>query len=204
MYLFKIGSFIYYNGAYTNCIHTGINIHIPIESQITSEVLEYCLSCNPDLDLSIEVQDQWLSLKEYDYTALMRVKERPIVKTLDELKQINASKILFTGNLEMISFQEKFKQKLNILSTDNGSLIQLSSPTASKEKTLEMLCKAMNIPLEGVMVFGDDVNDIGLFQSCGWAVAMGNAIEELKQIAAEITESNDHDGVALVLERLCS
>ncbi|GIO41577.1 hypothetical protein J41TS4_13350 [Paenibacillus apis] len=61
----------------------------------------------------------------------------------------------------------------------------------------------MNVCLENVMVFGDDFNDIGLFNICGWPVAMGNSIDELKLRSREITETNDNDGVAMILERLC-
>ncbi|MWV43366.1 Cof-type HAD-IIB family hydrolase [Paenibacillus sp. HJL G12] len=201
--LLNLGSFIYYNGAYINCKHTGIDDHVPIKSEVTSEVLDYCLKGNPDLDLSLEVKDEWMSLREYDYSTLMRVKGNPMVKSLEELKRLDASKILFSGNMDIISFQEKFKSQLNILITDNGNLVQVSSLKASKENAVAVLCKAMNIPLENVMVFGDDFNDIGLFKTCGWSVAMGNAIGELKEISKEITETNDNDGVAIILEKLC-
>ncbi|PQP85630.1 hypothetical protein CPT76_35110 [Paenibacillus sp. AR247] len=52
------------------------------------------------------------------------------------------------------------------------------------------------------MVFGDDYNDLGLFQMCGFPIAMGNAIIELKDRAAHVTDSNDNDGVAIALERM--
>ncbi|MEN1984832.1 MULTISPECIES: HAD family hydrolase [Paenibacillus] len=202
--LLRLSSFIYYNGAYIECEHTGINDHVPIESETTAEILDYCLNCNPDLDLSLEVKDEWMSLREYDYTTLIKVKDNPIVKPLEDLKRLEASKILFSGNIDMVSFMEKFNTKLNILTTDNGKLTQLSSIRASKENAVAVLCKAMNISLENVMVFGDDFNDIGLFNSCGWPVAMGNAIEELKLISKEITETNDNDGVAMILEDFIS
>lgn len=201
--LLRLGSFIYYNGAYIDCKHTGIKAHVLIESEITAEVLDYCLHCNPDLDLSVEVKDEWLSLREYDYTMLIKVKGTPIVKSLEELKRLEVSKILFSGKIDMDAFQEKFNTKLNILTTDNGKLIQISSLSASKESAVSLVCKAMNISLENVIVFGDDFNDIGLFNSCGWPVAMGNAMEELKLISKEVTETNDNDGVAIILERLC-
>jgi len=200
--LLKLGSFIYYNGAYINCNRTGINDHIPIQPELTAEVLEYCLNCNPDLDISLEVKDEWMSLKKYDYTTLIKAEDSPGVKSLEELKRLEASKILFTGNMDLSLFQEKFSTELNILVTDNGKLIQISSPKASKENAVVVLCEAMDIPLENVMVFGDDYNDLGLFRTCGWPVAMGNAIDELKLIAKEITETNDNDGVAMILERL--
>ncbi len=41
-----------------------------------------------------------------------------------------------------------------------------------------------------------------MFQLCGYPVAMGNAIEELKYIAKEVTDTNDNDGVAITLEAL--
>lgn len=51
------------------------------------------------------------------------------------------------------------------------------------------------------MVFGDDFNDLGLFQMCGFPVAMENAIMELKHCAAHITASNDDNGVAVAIEK---
>lgn len=93
--LLRLSSFIYYNGAYIECEHTGINDHVPIESETTAE----CLNCNPDLDLSLEVKDEWMSLREYDYTTLIKVKDNPIVKPLEDLKRLEASKILFLETL---------------------------------------------------------------------------------------------------------
>ncbi|WP_175365390.1 HAD family hydrolase, partial [Bacillus wiedmannii] len=40
------------------------------------------------------------------------------------------------------------------------------------------------------------------FYACGFPIAMGNAIPELKDIAYFITNTNDEDGVAQVLEKL--
>ncbi|PIH60099.1 Cof-type HAD-IIB family hydrolase [Paenibacillus sp. LK1] len=201
--MLSIGSFVYYNGAYIDCKHTGINKHISIESEVTEELLNYCLNCNPDLDLSFEVKDVWMTLKECDYSTVIQVKDNPVVKPLEELRCLEASKILFSGKIDMISFQEKFKMKLNIVITDNGNLVQVSSPKASKEIAVAALCKEMNVSLENVLVFGDDFNDMGLFNICGWPVAMGNSIDELKLKSREITDTNDKDGVAMILERLC-
>ncbi|MCU6713054.1 hypothetical protein M6D81_30580 [Paenibacillus sp. J5C_2022] len=51
---------------------------------------------------------------------------------------------------------------------------------------MTVLCKAMNISLDKVMGFGDDSNDM-----------MSDYLK-----AKEITETNDNDGVAFILERL--
>ncbi|MBW5448086.1 Cof-type HAD-IIB family hydrolase [Cohnella sp. CFH 77786] len=198
----KIGSFVYYNGAYLKCDHTGTHHHEPIDSELTAEVLDYCLRLDPDIDLSLEVLDEWMSLKEYDEDTVARVKGKPVVKTLAELLTQTATKILISGPTDVNVLIDRFASRLNIVVTDQGSLIQIHSIEASKEKAVARICESMGIPLDHVMVFGDDFNDIGLFEMCGMPVAMGNAVEELKAISKEIKDTNDRDGVAKTLERM--
>lgn len=198
----NIGSFIYYNGALITCLQTGINHHEPINSTLTAELLDYCLRGNPELDINLEVNDTWMSLKEYEYSSITKVKELPQVKSLDELKNQEATKVLFFGKIDVESLKERYSDQLNIVITDNGELVQISSDKASKEKAVTLLCENLGVPLEKVIVFGDDYNDIGLFRICGWSVAMGNAVSHLKEISKEITDTNDNDGVAKVLERI--
>lgn len=52
------------------------------------------------------------------------------------------------------------------------------------------------------IAIGDDNNDLSMFEEVGYKVAMGNAIDIVKQKADEITLSNDEDGVAVFLEKL--
>ena len=52
------------------------------------------------------------------------------------------------------------------------------------------------------MAFGDGLNDITMIKSAGIGVAMGNAVDEVKRMADEITATNDEDGVAAVVEGL--
>lgn len=47
-----------------------------------------------------------------------------------------------------------------------------------------------------LVVFGDGVNDIDMFQIADEAYAVENAVPELKEIATGIIEDNNHDGVA--------
>jgi Cof subfamily protein (haloacid dehalogenase superfamily) len=198
----EIGSFVYYNGALISCIRSGIYLHEPINSVITTEVLNHCINYNHEIEIGIEVLDEWFSLKEIDYSIIMNVRGNPIVKSLEELKRYDATKILITGDLDIEMLQEKFNSKLNILVTDNGQLIQIMSKKASKELAVSKLLDPFDLQLERVIAFGDDHNDVGLFNACGRTVAMGNAVKELKNIASEITVSNDNDGVAVVLERI--
>ncbi|GAA3409452.1 HAD family hydrolase [Paenibacillus hodogayensis] len=70
-----------------------------------------------------------------------------------------------------------------------------------KPQVVDWVLSDIGVKAENVMVFGDDFNDLGLFQMCGFPVAMENAIIELKNGAKHVTQSNDQDGVAVALEK---
>ena len=55
--------------------------------------------------------------------------------------------------------------------------------------------------IENTIMMGDSGNDIEAFQSAGKAVAMGNATEEIKKLATEITLDNDHDGIKVIVDK---
>ncbi|MBQ6217136.1 MAG: HAD hydrolase family protein [Erysipelotrichaceae bacterium] len=50
-------------------------------------------------------------------------------------------------------------------------------------------------PLEDVVVFGDDLNDLGMFDKRWFCIAMGNAKEALKEKADYVTDAVWNDGV---------
>ena len=52
-----------------------------------------------------------------------------------------------------------------------------------------------------VVGFGDSENDIEFLETVGYAVAVGNAGEEVKRIANEVIGSSDADGVAQWIEK---
>lgn len=51
------------------------------------------------------------------------------------------------------------------------------------------------------MVFGDGLNDISMFKIASECYAVGNALDELKQLATGIIGDNDDDAVAEFLRR---
>ncbi|MFI6640356.1 HAD family hydrolase [Streptomyces sp. NPDC050504] len=72
----------------------------------------------------------------------------------------------------------------------------------SKATGLSLAARRLGVKAADTIAFGDMPNDIPMF---GWAqhgVAMANAHDDLKAVAHEITASNEHDGIAVVLEQL--
>ncbi len=198
----EIASFVYYNGAFILDETMNYRQHYPIESSITNKIIEYLADCSTDLCLSIESEDKWYSNKTIDYSAAMNAVVNPIIVSLAELTQIKASKILITQYPYYTEFQKQFAHEVNSVCTDAGALIQIMAKNVSKERAVYNLCARKKIPMDKVMAFGDDWNDLGLFNACGYPIAMGNAISELKNIAFFITLTNNEDGVAEVIERV--
>ena len=71
-----------------------------------------------------------------------------------------------------------------------------------KGSVLKKVCDILHISLDETVAFGDHEMDIPMIQTAGLGVAMGNAVDELKQIADHITLSNEEDGVAVALDKI--
>ena len=71
----------------------------------------------------------------------------------------------------------------------------------SKGNAITKLMEYLNIDLKDTMCFGDSLNDMSMFLTCGVKVAMKNARKAIQDIADVITEyDNNHDGVAKFIE----
>lgn len=71
---------------------------------------------------------------------------------------------------------------------------------SDKATALQILADYIGVDLRDVIAFGDDRNDLGMMELAGRAVAVSNAIDEVKAVADHIAGSNDQDGVASYIE----
>ena len=65
---------------------------------------------------------------------------------------------------------------------------------ASKSRAIAQLKKLLGC--DKLVVFGDAINDLDMFQIADEAYAVENACPELKEAATAIIAANDEDGVA--------
>ena len=66
----------------------------------------------------------------------------------------------------------------------------------SKGLAVEKLSNLLNISRNNIVSFGNDYNDISMFNISADGCAVSNSDLSLKQIATKIILSNDEDGVA--------
>ena len=81
-------------------------------------------------------------------------------------------------------------------------LRQYMSGSATKWEGVRQMLKCFGIDAAQAVFFGDDNDDAEPIRECGCGVAVGNALESVKENADYITLSNDEDGVAVFLENL--
>ena len=85
--------------------------------------------------------------------------------------------------------------------TDRDCL-EVSSDQAGKEAAVQRI-KAM-VGADGLIVFGDNHNDVGMMRIADLAFAPANGLPEAIAEADEVIGSNDDDGVAVTVQRFAS
>ena len=124
---------------------------------------------------------------------------------LAEFVDFPLNKILLAGDPEYLKqnhmkISEPFIGKLSSMFTA-AFYYEFTAQGIDKANALNEVLVPMGIKPEDTISFGDGQNDLSIINFAGIGVAMGNAVDELKKAADEITLSNDEDGIALVLER---
>ena len=80
--------------------------------------------------------------------------------------------------------------------------LDISPEGVSKGSALELLRRRLGVEPEDTVAVGDQRNDVEMLQWAARGVAMGNAPDEVKTIAHEVTGSVTDDGLADVLDSL--
>ena len=73
--------------------------------------------------------------------------------------------------------------------------------SGSKAAGVAKVVEHLGLKPENVMVFGDGLNDLELFDYAGISIAMGNSHEKIKEKADYITKTVEEDGIFDALER---
>lgn len=88
------------------------------------------------------------------------------------------------------------------LTHSHAPFLEVQPAGVTKASSLARLCGELGIDRSEVVAFGDAPNDIEMIGWAGHGVAVAGADDPVARAAAEVTASNNADGVAQVLERL--
>lgn len=133
-----------------------------------------------------------------------------IFDLIDESTDINWIKCVEKINIPFLNEGIKKKvlkslsnefHELKITSSGKDNL-EINISSANKGNGLEKLVNILGIRLEEVAAIGDNNNDIEMIEKSGFGIAMGNAIDEMKNKACYITLDNDKDGAAEAIVKI--
>lgn len=79
--------------------------------------------------------------------------------------------------------------------------IEITAPGINKGTGIIELGKILGMKQEEIMGVGDGMNDTSMLREVGFPVAMGNGVDEVKELAKYITDTNNRDGVAKAIEK---
>ena len=102
---------------------------------------------------------------------------------------------------------QEFANKINLYCEHvhceraEGNAFVMVNRQASKGLALNNLLKLLHISSEEVVVFGDNYNDVSMFEAVKYSVCMENADEDVKDKATFICRSNDLNGVSDFIQK---
>ena len=77
--------------------------------------------------------------------------------------------------------------------------LEVMNKGINKGNAVKILAQIYGIEQDEIIAIGDNENDISMIEYAGLGIAMGNAVDELKEKADYITGTYDEDGVAQAL-----
>ena len=174
-----------------------------------ARMVEFIESNQLDCTWNIYSMDTWI-VKDRQDPRVRR--EENIVKaksiegsalSLDPTAKVG--KILLMCNPDKIlDIEQSMKAAFPSMSIARSSniLIEIMQGGITKRTGVTELCRLWNIPMEDTLAFGDHYNDLEMLETVAHPFLMGNAPEELKDRFANVTASNNDEGIYKALVRL--
>lgn len=203
----KFGSFILsFNGAQIRNCKTN---DLLFSSTLTPETVHelYKISIEEVVGIHTYIGDDIVTPANNEYTDIEgQITGMPIIEAKDFVDAIQEPvvKVLMVGSPDRLVHLEKKMQlqlegKLNVVRS-KPYFLEFTEAGVDKGTSLHHLIKQLNILQEEVIAMGDSYNDLAMIKFAGLGVAMGNAPDDIKEIANHVTDTNMEDGVAKVVE----
>lgn len=152
-------------------------------------------------------------LNEYQKEVLTRYTKDDNLQECNKIKAMDENfKIVYMGEEKLLCelsshLEDMFGDTLKyILAPEayvGGYFLTILHKDADKSHGIKSVSEHLGFDLEKLTVFGDNFNDVGMFELAGTSVAMANAQDGVKKLAdIVLPHTNDEDGVAKYLKGL--
>ncbi|MGI6664870.1 MAG: Cof-type HAD-IIB family hydrolase [Christensenellaceae bacterium] len=176
-----------------------------IEPALAKRVLDFA----KELDVHVQIFDEgdYIFPKYTEYVEVYRgISGLNPVENPDmfEMEVVNTPKILVIAEHARIleiqpMFQERFPE-LNI-GRSRPTFLEMNNPMGNKGVALKVLAEKLGLKQEELIAIGDNQIDASMIEYAGLGVAIGNALDEIKEIADYVSADNNNEGVTEVIEK---
>lgn len=151
----------------------------------------------------IVLEENQFTKFEREYVGMPTVVNPDYFKNIDENKKV--FKVLYLNDKEVIDNIEKklpkfvYEKFTVVRSLD--IVLELFCKECNKGNAVKELADTFGFKRDEIIAIGDQRNDLEMIEFAGLGVAMGNAIDKIKEIANYVTDTNDNNGVAKVINK---
>jgi Cof subfamily protein (haloacid dehalogenase superfamily) len=196
-----------YQGALIRDVATGRLLHHdPLPLDLSREVLEFV---EPEhLSVNLYIEDQLCVEKRTEavdrYEQLSKMKAVVVGRLLDHLEQPTTKMGIGGPPPTLDALQARlrahFGDRLIAVKTW-PFFLEITNPTATKARALQILGEHLGFRASEVLAFGDSYNDADMLAWAGTGVAMAGSPPEVLAASDDICGTVEEDGVARYLMR---
>lgn len=191
----KPDAIIHLNGTKITVGEELIYEHI-MEESLLRRLFSFADKNGYSVGVTIGDEDYYLHPEEVLKTDIMRWGESGRkFRNPWELLNGQVRTLAYIGGEEGVRDIEKNFPELKLPMFAGKTGADIVEKVASKANGLIRLCEYFDIPLSETVAFGDSMNDYEILKEAGLGIAMGNAIDELKEIADYVTDDIGSDGI---------
>ena len=175
---------------------------IPID--IAREILELADQESFEVSVGYPGINYWKKRNKHDM-APSRIR---FTDSYAETLEIEPVRIITSNRSAMRAIQDLCRQynpaevRVQVFLNGDGTqhAIGLFPPHTDKGTAFAYVCDRVEIPISNTMAIGDSAVDVPMLKNAGVAIAMGNARDDVKEIADDIAPICDSQGVRWAIE----
>lgn len=205
---------IAYNGAWIKDPFTDtLHWEFALPTAIALEILDYLESSpwHPYLDIHCYYDDRLyvreITTETEQYVHRSGVKPHPvgdlrpiIAQTTIKLLAISPDSMIMQSLIQAL--RERFGHTEIHFTQSTDIYLEITHAQANKGLAAQYLVEdLLGLSAQQVLAIGDNFNDRELLRYAGFGIAMGDAPDEVKQLADWVTADAEADGVAIAVEK---
>lgn len=194
------------------CEENSISYNVYTDKTILATTLKYNVLYYYKENLKKEENKKTnISIVQNMYEYVKNMKEEKILKMTicDDNQSIFNSIIKKIGAIDEIEVLDVSHMSRKVIKQGTEYIpieyyyTEISSENVDKWNAIEYLIEKLNIKRDEIIAIGDNINDKKMIENAGLGIAMKGSTPVVTEIADEITDTNNDDGVAKAIQKFC-